>query len=112
MSTPLPLNLRPSDGSSAWYGDIVGQSILHVLQQGWIAHQFGRLATLCGAVGMPLRDVGTVFDAAAARGRIAPQLTRDCRGCSSQSFGDRSNTFPTSARKRDLFTLSERNAAA
>ena len=84
MSPPLPLNLRSSDGSPAWRGNVAGQSILYVLPQGWIHHQFGRFGALCGAVGMPLRCVSTVLEAAAARGRIAPQLTRDRRGCSSQ----------------------------
>ena len=112
MSTPLPLNLGPSDGSPAWCGDIAGQSILHVLQQDRIRHQFGRLGTLCGEVGMPLRCVGPVLEAAAARGRVAPQLTRDRRRRSSQLSGDRSNALSASARQRDLFTLSEGNVAA
>ena len=56
--------------------------------------------------------LGPVLEAAAARGRVAPQLTRDRRGRSSQLSGDRSNAFSASARQRDLFTLSEGNVAA
>jgi hypothetical protein len=32
MSTPLPLNLGPRDGSPAWCCEVAGHSILHVLQ--------------------------------------------------------------------------------
>ena len=79
MAATLPLDKRPSDRSSARRRDLASQSFLHVQLQYRVRHEFGRLWPLRCAIGVPLCRMGSVLKAAAACGRVAPQLTRDCR---------------------------------
>jgi hypothetical protein len=55
--------------------------------------------------------MGPVLKAATACGRIAPQFARDRRGRSFKLSSDRSNTFTSRARQRNLFALCEGKVA-
>src|SRR5436190_15533450 len=111
MAASLPLHLRTRDGSAARGRNVARQSILHIRSQCRVQHEFGGLGPPCGSVGMPLCCVGTVLQAATARGCVAPKFTRDRRGRSSQLSSNLPHAFSTSARQRNLFTLREGKVA-
>ena len=107
MSAALPLDLRSCDRFATRRRDVAGQPLLHVFAQYGVRQQFGRLRTHRCAVSMPLRRVGSVFEAAAAGCSVSPQFPRDSRWRSTELPGNLPNTFSTGNCQCDLLTLGE-----
>ena len=76
----LPRQRRPRDRAAATGTHDAGEPFFHIGAQGCVPGKLSRLGTTSGAVGVPLSDGRAIVQATAARGRIAPDLSRYRRG--------------------------------
>ncbi len=79
MPATLPGHNRPRHRGPAWSSNHAGQPVLHVNPQRRAGCKPRPLRTTRRPLRMPLRRGGPILQAAAARGRVAPQLARDGR---------------------------------
>jgi hypothetical protein len=79
MPATLPGHNRPRNRSPAWSSNHAGQPVLHVNPQRHAGCKLRPLRTTRHPFRMLLRRGGPILQAAAARGRVAPQLARDRR---------------------------------
>src|SRR4051794_28354630 len=78
-ATPPPPHppARPAPPTPARPTALASQPLLHVPPQRRVHSQLRRLRASGRPLGMPLRGRGPILQTAAARGGVAPQLTRD-----------------------------------
>jgi hypothetical protein len=89
MPAALPRNGRTRDQSAARGHDDAGKSLLHISAQRRVECKLGRFGPTGRPIGMPLGSRCPILQPAAAGGRVAPQLTGDCRGCPPEATPDR-----------------------
>ena len=107
MSAAFPLNPWPCSRFATRHRDVADQPLLHIFAQYGVRRQFGRLRTHRCAISMPLRRVGSVFEATAAGCSVSPQLPRDSRWRSTELPGNLPTTFSTGNCECDLLTLGQ-----
>src|SRR6266511_5592702 len=77
VTPPDPAHGRARHLAAVGGGDGAGKPVLHVLPQRVVRGELGGLGAPSTALGMPLRGRRPVLQAAAAGGRVPPELTRD-----------------------------------
>ena len=81
VPTALPGHRWAGNRNAAWSHDDTCQSFLHIGSQGRIQRKFSLLGAASRALGVPLGCRRAIFEAATSGGGVAPQFTRDRRGC-------------------------------
>ena len=87
LPAPLPGHHRPANRGPARTGNLASQPVLNILPQRRVHSQLRWLRPTRRPLGMPLRRCRPILQAATARGRVAPQFTRDRRGIPPQPPG-------------------------
>ena len=108
VSSLLPQHIGPLDRASTRCGDQAGEPILDIGPQLFTDRKLRRLRTSCRSLCVPLRRAGTILQATAACGRVAPQLPRDGRSRPSNLPGDVAYLPALCAQQGDLLAFRER----
>src|SRR5215203_3926603 len=101
----LPRNGRTRDRSAARGHDDAGKSLLHISAQRRVECKLGRFGPTGRPIGMPLGSRRPILQPAAAGGRVAPQLTGDCRGCPPEATPNRLYGIALHPEQCDLLAL-------
>ena len=105
MPAALPRNGRTRDKSAARGHDDAGKSLLDISAQRRVKCKLGWFRPTGRPIGMPLGSRRPILQPAAAGGRVAPQLTGDCRGCPPEATPNRLYGIALHPQQCDLLAL-------
>ena len=108
MPAALPGDGRTGNGNTARSDDDASQSLLHISAQGRVEGKLRRLRATGRSLGMPLGGRRAILQPTAAGGCVAPQLTGDRRGGSTEPAPDLLHGMALDPQKRNLLTLQQR----
>src|SRR6476620_5216360 len=104
----LPRHCRTGNGNAAGSNDNAGQSLLHIRAQSRVESKLGRFGAASRSLGMPLGGRRAILQPTAASGCVAPQLTGDRRGGSTEPAPDLPHGMTLYPEKRNLLALHRR----
>ena len=108
MPAALPRHGGTGNGNAARSDDDASQSLLHIGAQSRVERKLGRLGAASRSLGMPLGSRRAILQPAAAGGCVAPQLTGDRRGGSTEPAPNLLHGMALHPEKRDLLALHQR----
>src|SRR5215207_5086622 len=111
MPAALPGHGGASNGNAARSDNDAGQSLLHIGAQGRVKRKLRRFRATGRSLGMPLGGRRAILQPTAAGGCVAPQLTRDRRGGSTEPAPNLLHGMALYPEKRNLLALRQRQIA-
>src|SRR5215212_1021368 len=108
MPAAVPGHGRTGNGNAARSGDDASQSLLHISAQGRVECKLRRFRATGRSLGMPLGGRRAILQSTAAGGCVAPQLTGDRRGGSTEPAPDLLHGMALDPEKRNLLALHQR----
>ena len=108
MPAALPGHGGTRNGNAARSHDDASQSLLHISAQGRVERKLRRFRATGRSLGMPLGGRRAILQPTAAGGCVAPQLTGDRRGGSTEPASNLLHGMALYPEKRDLLALHQR----
>jgi hypothetical protein len=112
MTASAPGDHRARNNNAVRSRDRSGEPFLNIDAQGRVQRKLGDFRAPSRSLGVPLGCRCTIFQAAAARRGVAPELTGDGGGRPTKTASDLAPRKALNAKKRDLLTFRKREISS